>query len=569
MEKRMITKSRCLFFAFFFLSTLFLLYKCKYGFAHSDEAFYLTIPYRLYLGDGLFLHEWHLSQMSAFILYPLMCFYMRVFGTTDGIFLAFRYFFTAFHTITAVLMYIKIKKADEIAASCISLIYLLYVPFGIMALSYNSMGLGCMALSLVFMNCEPRKTDLFFSGLLYAFSVLCCPYLAILFFLYFLIFVLERIQRKRIDGLALSGICFLYWFAGVLLIAVLFLVFVFSRMNASRLLEVLPAILNDPEHKTKSINDLIRSYVGAFVPGSLMKITDAVAAALFIVALADKRRNIRAGIYFAVVSILIIIQLWFFSRIYVYINFLMLPLNLLIPFLLILPGSEIVKRRNRVLFLEYVFPGVVYTMCIHCSSNQRIYVISSVSFIILLGTIQMLFTMLKNEYRSSPINKTVFPVYAAILLSTEILALGVSRYNSVFQEQGMSNQTELITQGPEKGVYASSEAFSLYNRCYDIITELALPKEKVLCLSENTWLYLIFNGEIAAPSAWNSQMNGEGFLPRLKTYYNINPDKLPELIFSDDVEIIQNLRDFLDKKYYSVVYDDGEVVVYRADLSTT
>ena len=49
---------------------VFLLWKCRYGFANMDEVFYLLTPYRLCQGDALFAGEWHLSQMSAFLVYP-------------------------------------------------------------------------------------------------------------------------------------------------------------------------------------------------------------------------------------------------------------------------------------------------------------------------------------------------------------------------------------------------------------------------------------------------------------------------------------------------------------------
>ena len=65
---------------FFIVGTVLLLFfslwKVRYGLGLYDEAFYLTIPYRMCQGDKLFLNEWHVSQLSALLQYPLMKLYL-------------------------------------------------------------------------------------------------------------------------------------------------------------------------------------------------------------------------------------------------------------------------------------------------------------------------------------------------------------------------------------------------------------------------------------------------------------------------------------------------------------
>ena len=41
---------------------VFLLWKCRYGFANMDEVFYLLTPYRLGQGDALFASECHVRR---------------------------------------------------------------------------------------------------------------------------------------------------------------------------------------------------------------------------------------------------------------------------------------------------------------------------------------------------------------------------------------------------------------------------------------------------------------------------------------------------------------------------
>ena len=64
----------CLFAA----ALAFMLWKCRYGLGGSDEAFYLTVPHRLCLGDELFRDEWHLSQLSSFLTLPFVWLYRLI-----------------------------------------------------------------------------------------------------------------------------------------------------------------------------------------------------------------------------------------------------------------------------------------------------------------------------------------------------------------------------------------------------------------------------------------------------------------------------------------------------------
>ena len=68
MRRIRLTRADGLFFLLFAAALALALWKVPYGFGWYDEAFYLTIPHRLTLGDALFLDEWHLSQMSGLLL---------------------------------------------------------------------------------------------------------------------------------------------------------------------------------------------------------------------------------------------------------------------------------------------------------------------------------------------------------------------------------------------------------------------------------------------------------------------------------------------------------------------
>ena len=110
------------------------------------------------------------------------------------------------------------------------------------------------------------------------------------------------------------------------------------------------------------------------------------------------------------------------------------------------------------------------------------------------------------------------------------------RYEIVFWDEagGIANQTIRAETGPEKGVWMNPDIYEFYT-----ITESDLKSirddstvDKVLFLSKNTWLYLSAEKENASYSAWLSGVN-DHTLYRLEQYYQMFPEKTPEIVFFD------------------------------------
>jgi hypothetical protein len=167
---------------FLFLISVFsvlclLCWKCRFGFGNVDEAFYLTIPWRLTQGDALFLEEWHLSQMSGFLLLPLVAIFRAFDSTAEGIILVFRYICITVQTLCCVWYYHRLKRISPAGAFAASILALIFIPFNITALSYNSMGIFLMGLSTVTLatlrGTPSARIDLLFSGVTFAGAVLC------------------------------------------------------------------------------------------------------------------------------------------------------------------------------------------------------------------------------------------------------------------------------------------------------------------------------------------------------------------------------------------------------------
>ena len=549
----------------------YLFWKCRFGFANVDESFYLTIPWRLCQGDSLFVNEWHLSQMTGFLLMPFMYVYRLFHPDAEGIALTFRHLCLVVQTLCSIYFYIRLRKWTPLGALATALFALVYLPFGITALSYNSLGillLGVSAITLATNDVCNDTVDVhksatssqaihgrstFFAGLSFAGAVLCCPYLIIVFAIY-AVFVL-------IMGPGLRRVYLLFFTLGAASLAVVFAAFVFSRASLREVLDAFPLIFQDPEHQSVSFFLRLGDYFKyIFYLNPMTPVIYSCWGVLLLAALLDRKRMAHRAVYFTLISLCVIaltITMLFNGNGYIrYINFVMFPINLLTPFCLLLSTNP---RRLR-LFWLIVVPGLLYSMCISFTSNQEFFAISSASAVALFGSLPMV-TLYMEETRADR--------YVFALLSLMILVVFSSlfslRHSSVFWENSMEEQTRMIENGPEAGLMVSEEKWQLYQSYQD---ELAVIREdpkvgSVLYLSENTWFYFLSpHQRISAYSAWLSGVN-DLTLNRLSSYYKLCPDKLPDVVFIDQDRAA--FGDFFvnNYEYKMVVTPQQNVLLYR------
>ena len=95
-NKKKITVADIISAAVFVLIAVYLLMHLRNGIGLPDESFYLTVPQRIFNGDGLVSSEWHVTQFSSFAQYPFYALFRFVTGSTDGIILFFRVLYVFF-----------------------------------------------------------------------------------------------------------------------------------------------------------------------------------------------------------------------------------------------------------------------------------------------------------------------------------------------------------------------------------------------------------------------------------------------------------------------------------------
>lgn len=521
------------------VAACFLFWKCRYGYGNNDEAFYLTIPYRIYQGDALLVEEWHLSQLAGVLTVPFVAAYVTVMGGTDGILLAMRYFCTSVQCVIAVFLYFRLKKWNWLGAVAASLSFVLYIPFGVMALSYNSMGIMTLLLSMVIAMTTQRKKNYLLSGLFFAAAVLCCPYLLLVYAVYLVVVAVCAGYHRRkalFPRDAFFTVPGAVWFTmGAGLAALLFTGFVLSRSSIPDILKALSAILDDPEHPKWTIWKKSVSFFTAIVfVNAWSGILYGAFALLAVLILMDKKRSAHRCVWLFLASVLTLVLIYSHFRLDCLINYLMWPVNILALFVLIFTDDDRIRALYRYLWI----PGMLYAYCVNLSSNQRFYVISSAAAVSAVGSLMMISIFVWDLFRcrNRSFRQNLCEVLLCAVLLAQLGSQGILRYETLFWEDtGMESMTIRIPNGINKGIYTSDHrAIYATTRVEDLAVLESYAGQCVLFLTERTGSYLIGNYRSAAYSAWLSGVNPHT-LDRLEIYYTINTHKMPSVVFVDGI----------------------------------
>ena len=492
----------------------------------------------------MIVDEWNLSAFSSFLLMPFMYIYMAIVGTTEGILLNFRYIFTAVQGLCAVFMYFKLKRYNWFGAVAAALTFFIYAPFGIMALSYNSMGIQCVAVATVLLLTNEKRTKLPYiaAGILFAAAVLCCPFLAAAYVVYS-IFVLINILKNNCFTLdILDKKCWLWLTAGISALAVIFLAFVLSRASVNEIITGLQWMLNDPQHESKGMLAVIAAYFEAvFKCNDWSMIVYAGYVALLILHVFSKGK-IPSSILFCAGAILAAMMMAPFVTWQMYINRVIFPVNIFAAYCVVLSENENVKRLFKIVWL----PGFMYGICIRMASTEGFLNIASVSLVSLMASL-VIVTVTGVEAISKTRNSFISFITVCAVAAVLVMQVGATvytRYESVFWESGwfgagMPAQTQTLAKGPEKGILATTEKEEMYNSFVEDVDALTAEyaPESILYISQNTWLYLLSeDARVASFSAWLPGVDEEQLkhtMARLESYFDINKDKLPQIIYAE------------------------------------
>ncbi len=483
------------------------LWKARQGMGYSDEQFYVTIGKRFALGDRMFADDWHIAQMIGFFLTPLYELYTAVHGGTDGILLGFRHYYVALTMFTGLMIYLRFRNEGP-ASILASLLYLVFTPFQIMSLSYNTMGAAAVILAMLVYPMEGRHPFRFYlCGILMACAVINTPYLI---FLYLILTVITAVKPAWFSRSAWKGIT-----AGALTIAVIFLVILWRNGSFENFSESLVHLI-DPSHQMTFPEMAIRNGGRLYLLFGFFLIVFAAELILTLVFLKDpqkEQRLRRCSLWINLCSMVYAVCVSGYqmdSGTYA---------ALLIPLCLSGLQALLQKKRNDLLMIYGV--SVFYALMISLSSNVG--PSSFCSPLILAGSVSCI------AFSGREWNQ--------LLVIAVISVFAFYKCSYVFGAR-ISGYDAEIEDGPLKGLLDTEEAVMQYEHRLEDIREINAMEEcsSVSLVTGQSWEYLACNKRIAANSTYLYFWEKDQYTAAEDAYACLHEDRYPAYIYVDHTD---------------------------------
>lgn len=506
--KREFYKNQNFVFAISFIAVLFLqLWKAKQGKGFSDEYYYITEGLRVVQGDALFTDNWAIAQLIGVFIAPLVKLYISVHGNTDGIVLFIRYCYVAQTMLVGLLIYLKFKKYGYQAIFA-SIIYLLFTPFSVMALSYNTMGPAFLIVALLLYPENGQSKARFFAcGMFMAFVVLNNPYMIFLYvFLTIVMFINKRIVSFK---------SWLWISLGAFSIAAIFILFILSRASLKAVLSSLQYLVDDA-HSTNFVRTFIRGCAILVYKYGICSILFAIEiiAVLFIRKKADysKRNFMLASCFVSLFSTCYITLIQPYSIEYGGYSLILFPYALLGFFAMILFEQD---RYLVSCYLASVFHAAMIAMSTNVGPT------SYCGYLIFASTIAALF-LKRCEIKFDYVTITLI----GFLLFYKITSIygGDSSFENAVKLKG----------GALEGLQCNeSAADSYYLSLQDVNAINEMEEENVILITWNTWEYLSVNKRIATDRTYLYFYDTTQYTNAEDEYYLTHLERFPALMYVD------------------------------------
>ena len=246
---------------FFHISLLILFFivlinNSFYGFGWTDEALYSATANSLYHGNILFFDIFEPTQIYSVLVYPLFCIFVKLTGSTDGIYLFMRIATIIIQFAASVFVFFIISKKYSKSISLVSsLVLLIFSRAQLFGPSYYTFVLVNFTIAniLIFyvFELKAKSAWLFISGIFYGFAILCNPYLVLPYVAFSLCCVILPSLRKYIKKYILI------W-AGTVLIGTMFLIFVLKNGSIKEFPAALTYFFSSPEYSSKTMLQKIK-----------------------------------------------------------------------------------------------------------------------------------------------------------------------------------------------------------------------------------------------------------------------------------------------------------------------
>ncbi len=571
-------------FGFLLTAFIYLLVMASFDGTISDEAFYISIPYRLINGDGLFTDEWHLSQLSAVLLYIPVRLFTALTGGTAGIILFIRQLFCIMQLIVGAYFY-KAFRQYGFFAILISFCFMLFSVIGVNTLSYNTMGFAALIIIICLSEQavkKPSAIKMFIAGSLIAMFILCQPVGIVFYGIYFLAVIIINVLNKNKNKTVpypFTVKAFLFTVAGILPVLIFFLYLLLKNSDIETIIKCIPGILSDVEHMviTEELGIETFSLIQFFTDMSMSAgaVPLIMAAVIFFVGIFIKKKSRNIAVIISSFALAV-----FFITFYIRLffmggttqtddnNFFFLPLALAgIVFYLLS-----YKKNHRVFVLLWC-TGILYALFMTISSNLGLhasvngYIIASAGSLILAKD---LFSEIRKNltiyqpptpnlggcrcfllYANCSLTRAISYIRknetdtkkdtkaAAVILAVSVFGFTVFQAGTMFCEPVITrsyfNSTKM-TNGIYDGINLPSDQALLYTNIYNDaqkIKEAAEKDDRLFVIENLPGMYLESGLKMGTLSGWfiAEQLAFPEIRARFREYYEINPENAPDYLY--------------------------------------
>ncbi len=545
-----------------------LLVRCAfYGVHTPDESFYLTVPYRILLGDALMINEWQGSQFSAFLQYLPLAAFLKIAGSTEGIILFSRLLFVFCQTAVSVFIFLMLRRYGTFGALASALLFLVYVVECVEALDYYTMSLTPFVLIALLLFASDRVSVFksVFIGVLGACAVTALPVLAVVYFVYTAAvcvwFSANRKKKKPSAHAALrlwGGIT-----AGVVLTAAAFLVFLLPQAS-------LPELFHGVKNLFAGFNHVL-----PFTPGKecntlnygmivkslyrLQPIGFSLSLALTAGLLLDFRRMKHRWIW---IPVLCLFTLYYVVSVMAQLRAAIVQ-SMFSPYVLFVFTIQcylLTKKKNR-RFLWIWCAGVVYMICLGAISRALNYVgaigcvISCVAFGPVAGALFAELRLPSAREISARLQKTKKAVCFASAVVCIVCCAGVVAVNAAalwesdrldaYLNRKEEPSSAVLTEGPLKGIYVSEKDKEAYDLLISDLKQIRMLSDGRLYVDGMLPpAYLMMDAPPATSSAWYM-----GKPELLESYYQQDPSRVAGAVYVPFIELYNN-----NQTNYNVLY---------------
>ena len=508
------------------------LWKLKFGQGFEDEYFYISIAQRICNGDALLYDEWHLAQLMGIFLAPLYSVFHYFNPANEGIIIYFRLCYVVFHTIVSIILYINIRKNYNFS-NFAALLFMVYTPYQIMSLSYNTMSIDFLLLAYLLFS-HRNVFCYIISGIFLSCAVLNTPYLAVIYIILFL-YVMFFSKKENGDSLC-DKQSFILVSIGVIISIILFVGFLLSRASLMQIAECLKYIV-DPGH---SNNILI--VLGSNIVKTLLCFNVFIVIQTCCLFYDLKNKTNKFSFTNLIVGIISIFYSVFVRR-YQYdlggYMIAMIPLSIsAIDYLYLFKDSFL----NNLCLIS-----IIHALCIGSSSNVGL---RSLASPLILAVVVLVIVMGESSIKYKTGVICILLGYFIFFKATFIYLGQIKDYNY------------MIDNGPMKGVFVDKDYINEYELiCEDVEEINSMKEENIIFISYNIWEYFMTDKNYAVQTSLNQFYSIEDYTDTIQLYLEIHDKKKPVLIYldNDNKFSIQGNESFFEKIEFVKIMKHGKL----------